>query len=122
MDFKDTFFSDKQSLNCRGQLIHFDPALIMGILNITPDSFYAESRNIDPADIREEAAKMLKQGADILDVGAYSSRPGAKEISEPEEMNRLDKALSVIPIAISLAIVTLFFVKETYCKQLENYP
>jgi dihydropteroate synthase len=96
MDFKDTFFSDKQSLNCRGRLVHFTPPLIMGILNITPDSFYSGSRNTDPAGICEEAAKMLEEGAGILDVGAYSSRPGAREISEEAELTRLDGALTAI--------------------------
>jgi len=107
MDFKDTFFSDKQSLNCRGRLLHFTPPLIMGILNITPDSFYAGSRNTYPADICKEAAKMLEQGAGILDVGAYSSRPGAREISETEEMARIDGALSAIRETFPEALVSV---------------
>ncbi len=96
MDFKDTFFSDKQSLNCRGRLLHFDPALIMGILNITPDSFYAGSRVTEPGIIVERAGEMLEEGADMLDIGAYSSRPGAEDISEKEELGRLEKALPAI--------------------------
>ncbi len=96
MESKDTFFSDKQSLNCGGRLLRSDPPLVMGILNITPDSFYAGSRNTEPEAIRKQAAEMISQGADILDIGAYSSRPGAKEISEKEEWARQEIALSVI--------------------------
>ena len=107
MNFKDTFFSHKQSVNCRGRLLQFDPALIMGILNITPDSFYAGSRNTDSGKIREKAAEMIEQGASILDVGAYSSRPGAEDISEKEELSRLEKALSAIRDSCPRALVSV---------------
>jgi dihydropteroate synthase len=90
---KDTFFSERQSLNCRGQLLHFNPPLIMGILNVTPDSFYAGSRVQETDAILEKAGEMISSGARILDVGAYSSRPGAGEISEKEELDRLAKVL-----------------------------
>jgi dihydropteroate synthase len=96
MDFKDTFFSDTRSINIRGRLMYFQPALIMGILNITPDSFYAGSRLNDPAAIRRKAAEMIDAGAEIIDVGAWSSRPGAGDIPEKEELSRLDTALAVI--------------------------
>lgn len=96
MDVKDTFFSKKPSLNIRGRLIPCDPALVMGILNITPDSFYAGSRITEPQDILERASDMVRQGADILDVGGYSSRPGAGEITEKEELRRLAGSLPLI--------------------------
>jgi dihydropteroate synthase len=96
MESKDTFFSKKQSLSCRGQLIPTDHALIMGILNITPDSFYAGSRLNDPGRILETAARMIEEGADILDLGAYSSRPGASEVSQAEELRRLEPAFAPI--------------------------
>lgn len=96
MDFKDTSFSKKQSLQCRGRLIRFDRPLLMGVLNITPDSFYSGSRILDPEKLREKAVQMTEEGADILDVGAYSSRPGARDIPETEELSRLEKALPVI--------------------------
>lgn len=107
MDSKDTFFSDKQSLNCRGRLFRYDPALIMGVLNITPDSFYAGSRMTDPGKIREKAGEMIEQGADFLDIGANSSRPGAGEISEEEELSRLDKAIPVIREAFPEVLVSV---------------
>jgi len=96
MEPKDTVFSVKQSLNCRGSLLDFKQAMIMGILNITPDSFYPGSRKTDKGSILEQAALMISEGTDILDVGAYSSRPGAEAISEKEEMKRLEKALGII--------------------------
>jgi dihydropteroate synthase len=96
MDFKDTFFSYKQSMNCGGRLLRFDTPLVMGVLNITPDSFYPASRKTQPEAIRSKAGEMISEGADILDIGACSSRPGAKDISEEEEWARLEDALSLI--------------------------
>ena len=68
----------------------------MGILNVTPDSFYAASRVQEEVAIRERVAQMLSEGADIIDVGAFSTRPGASEVSETEEVQRLDQALTII--------------------------
>ena len=68
----------------------------MGILNVTPDSFYAASRVQEEVAIRERVAQMLSEGANIIDVGAFSTRPGASEVSETEEMQRLDQALTII--------------------------
>jgi len=86
---KDTFFQKTKSLNCRGKLLDLSTPVVMGILNLTPDSFYdgGEINNIDAA--INKCAKMLEDGAAIIDVGAYSSRPGAKDISEEEELKRL---------------------------------
>ena len=83
-------------MNFRGRLLRFEPALVMGILNITPDSFYAGSRKTVPIEILKQAEEMIGQGADILDIGAYSSRPGASAIGEEEELTRLAGALEII--------------------------
>jgi dihydropteroate synthase len=96
MSPKDTFFSHKQSLHCGGRILDFRQPRIMGILNITPDSFYHGSRLLDTDGILKTATEMITEGADILDVGAYSSRPGSDGISAEEEMQRLDMALEVI--------------------------
>ncbi len=96
MDFKDTFFSIKQSLKLKDGLLDFKQSRIMGIINVSPDSFYAGSRKTEAGDILKKASEMILQGTDILDVGAYSSRPGAENISEKEEMLRLEKALGPI--------------------------
>ena len=96
MSPKDTFFSDKQSLFCGGRILDFHQPRIMGILNITPDSFYQGSRLMDPEGVLQSATKMISEGADILDIGAYSSRPGSGGILAKEELRRLKMALDVI--------------------------
>ena len=84
------------TLNIRGQLLDLSEPQVMGILNITPDSFYAESRKQTEEEIITRVEAMLAEGADIIDVGAYSSRPGAQDISSEEEMGRLRRALKLI--------------------------
>ncbi len=84
------------SLNLGGELISLDRPLVMGILNITPDSFYAGSRAMRDEEIVKRLHTLVGEGADIIDVGAYSTRPGAKDISPEEEMNRLSHALELI--------------------------
>jgi dihydropteroate synthase len=78
---KDTFFHKKTTLNARGKLIDLSTPKVMGIINLTPDSFYADSRQPAVADALQQAEKMLAHGAAFLDLGAYSSRPGADDIS-----------------------------------------
>ncbi len=86
------------TLNFRGKLVELQRPWVMGILNVTPDSFYAESRTpmAEPVGIAGRAEKMLLEGADIIDVGAYSSRSGAEDISPLEEMKRLEVALAAV--------------------------
>ncbi|MFW6019359.1 MAG: dihydropteroate synthase [Bacteroidales bacterium] len=93
----DTFFQPKKTINCRGRLLTLERPLIMGILNITPDSFYDGGKYISSeAAIVRQTSKMLKEGADIIDIGAMSTRPGAKIISIQEEKNRLIPVLQVL--------------------------
>ena len=77
------------TLNCKGQLISLEQAVVMGILNITPDSCYDGGRYQNPKEILEQTERMLKEGATFLDVGAYSSRPGAEHVPEEEELSRI---------------------------------
>jgi dihydropteroate synthase len=93
---KDTFFSRNFSLNCNGQLIDLSSPKIMGILNITPDSFYDGGRYTTKEAILNRVGTLLDEGADIVDIGAYSSRPGAQDISVEEELKRLHFALGII--------------------------
>ncbi|HVV54928.1 MAG TPA: dihydropteroate synthase, partial [Mucilaginibacter sp.] len=93
---KDTFFRKKLTINAGGRLIDLSTPKVMGIINLTPDSFYAGSRKPLLADALQQAAKMLAEGADFLDIGAYSSRPGADDISEQEEMDRLLPVVELI--------------------------
>ena len=80
---------------------------VMGILNVTPDSFYAESRKESEGQIAERVAQLVGEGADMIDIGAYSSRPGADDVSPAEEMARLRKGLAVISKEAPDAIVSV---------------
>lgn len=77
------------TLNCNGRLLVVDKPLVMGIINVTPDSFFAGSRQQATDQILHKAEQMLEEGATILDIGGQSTRPGSKRITEEEEMNRI---------------------------------
>lgn len=84
------------SLNLRGSLRQYTRPAVMGILNVTEDSFYAGSRAFSDTDISARAARLAAEGADFIDVGAYSTRPGAAEVPEAEETARLLRAIPLI--------------------------
>ncbi len=86
------------TMNLRGKLVELQRPWVMGILNVTPDSFYADSRTpmAEPERIAQRVRQMLAEGADVIDVGAYSSRSGADDISPLEEMHRLEVALTTV--------------------------
>lgn len=84
------------SLNCKGKLIMIEKPLVMGILNLTDDSFYAGSRLTGIDVIKNKAAEMIHEGADILDLGPQSTRPGSTRISAEEELNKLLPAMEII--------------------------
>lgn len=85
-----------KSVNIQGKLISLDSPLVMGILNITPDSFYAGSRKQTEAEIHTRIETILREGGQIIDVGGYSSRPNAVFVTPEEEMSRLAFALKII--------------------------
>ena len=85
-----------KSLNIKGHLHVLDKPLVMGILNVTPDSFYSASRRQTECAIHQRIAAILEEGGEIVDVGGYSSRPNAADVSEAEEMQRLIPALSCL--------------------------
>ena len=89
---------DKPSftINLNGDVVALTPPLVMGILNVTPDSFYAGSRCNTETAVISRAREIVEQGGAIIDIGAYSSRPQAEDVPEEEEMNRLSRALSLI--------------------------
>lgn len=84
------------TLNLRGKLYSLCEPKIMGILNVTPDSFYAESRTSNEEHIAARVQQLMDDGADMIDIGGYSSRPGADDVSLEEEMNRLRRGLRVV--------------------------
>lgn len=106
MEVKDTFFCSKIQLNIRGKLIQWDGPVVMGILNVTPDSFYSISR-VSGQSIVDAAEEMLDDGAKILDIGGYSSRPGATDISENEEIDRVVPAIGAILKSRPEAIISI---------------
>lgn len=94
-------------LNIKGKLLSTQRPLIMGILNITPDSFFDGGKYEYTTEIQKRVREIVDEGADIIDIGAYSSRPGAVDISEEEEWNRLKRGLDVIFEEYNDAIVSV---------------
>ena len=84
------------TINVHGQLLSLATPQVMGILNVTPDSFFAGSRKQTELEIAQRANQIVAEGGTIIDVGAFSTRPGADEVSMEEEMARLRKALPII--------------------------
>lgn len=84
------------TLNLRGRLLELREPQIMGILNVTPDSIYSDSRTPDEAHITERVRQMMDEGADMIDIGGYSSRPGADDVTPEEEMDRLHRGLRIV--------------------------
>ncbi len=93
---QDSVITKKKSLNFRGKLEDINGPKILGILNLTPDSFYDGGENGNLELSINNVKKMLADGADIIDIGAYSSRPGATHISEQEEIDRLLPTLTAV--------------------------
>ena len=84
------------TINVRGRLVSLDEPQVMGILNVTPDSFFATSRCRSEEEIRQRVCMMRREGATMVDIGAYSSRPGAEEVSVEEELRRLLPAVGIV--------------------------
>ncbi|WP_405608429.1 dihydropteroate synthase [Polaribacter sp. Asnod1-A03] len=84
------------TINCKGNLIDLSSPKVMGILNITPDSFFDGGKYKNESDILNQTEKMISDGATFIDVGAYSSRPGAKHISEEEELKRIIPVINLL--------------------------
>lgn len=95
------------TINVRGRLIDLGEPLVMGIMNVTPDSFYANSRVQTAEAIRQRAHQIVAQGAKIIDIGACSTRPGGVVVSEEEEMQRLAFALPIVKEAEPDAILSI---------------
>ena len=100
-------FYTNQTLNIRGRLLQLSNPTIMGILNVTPDSFYDGGKYDSEVSILSQAEKMFQQGATFIDVGGYSSRPGAEDISITEETRRISKAINLIVKKFPEAMVSI---------------
>lgn len=106
------------TVNIRGRLVDFSRPKVMGIINATPDSFYASSRTPELDAIRRRAAEMRDQGADWLDLGGYSTRPGADEVPEQEETDRLLRALEGVRDVWPEAIVSIDTFRASVARRL----
>lgn len=95
------------SINIGGKLMDLSEPKVMGILNVTPDSFYGASRMVSDDDIAARTVQILDEGASIIDIGAYSSRSGADDVPEEEEMRRLRRGLSIVRRIDSDAVVSV---------------
>ena len=95
------------TLNCKGKLLVIDKPLVMGIINVTPDSFYEGSRQQTGGSILSQATKMINEGADIIDVGGQSTRPGSERIPAEEELNRVLPAIEIILKSFPGAIISV---------------
>lgn len=100
-------FSTNKTLNAGGRLLDLTVPKVMGILNVTPDSFFDGRKFLTPSEILNQVEKMLKEGADFIDVGGYSSRPGAEDISVEEEMSRALPAVELIVKKFPNTIVSI---------------
>ncbi|SMC82193.1 dihydropteroate synthase [Pedobacter nyackensis] len=104
---KDTFLNRKTTLNLNGKLVDLSSPCVMGILNLTNDSFYSNSRTSTIEQALQRAEKILNEGGRFIDIGAYSSRPGAKDVSEQEETDRMVTAVEAISEAFPEALLSI---------------
>ena len=114
---KDTVFSRNFSLNCGGNLVDLSTPKVMGIVNLTPDSFFAESRHNRSDSLIERVGQMLEDGATFIDLGAMSTRPGAPEISEREEKDRLITPLKLLVETFPNALFSIDTYRSTIAKE-----
>jgi dihydropteroate synthase len=112
----------KSSLNCNGKLLYLDQPVVMGILNVTPDSFYYGGQYDTETAIRNRCEAKLTEGADIIDLGAASTRPGAYPVAVGEECRRLERALTVIRKHFPEALISLdTYRADIVCRMVTAY-
>jgi dihydropteroate synthase len=104
---KPLFFKPKTLINCNGQLMDLSVPRVMGILNATPDSFFDGGRYVLENNIASRVEQIINEGADIIDVGAVSTRPGSEAVDEAEEIRRLDFAMKILRKIAPEAIVSV---------------
>lgn len=105
------------TLNCKGKLLDLSHPIVMGILNVTPDSFYDGGKYVSDTSILEKGAKMLEEGAQIIDIGGMSSRPGAEIISIQEELDRVLPNIEMIMKHYPEAIISIDTIRSAVAKQ-----
>lgn len=107
----------QQTINVKGSLIDLSLPKVMGILNITPDSFYDGGNYQNNSEVLRQAEKMLKEGATFIDVGAYSSRPNAKHIDETEELQRILPVVNLLVKEFPKILISIDTFRSNVAKQ-----
>ncbi len=105
------------TLNCKGKLLSIEKPIVMGIINVTPDSFYDGNAQLSDTDILNKAKQMVAEGADILDIGGQSTRPGSIRLSPDEELQRVIPAIQLIKQEIPEAIISI----DTYQSEVAQF-
>jgi dihydropteroate synthase len=111
--FENDFFSTNRTLHCGGRIIDLQTPRVMGILNVTPDSFFEGSRYSSLDQVQAQAGHMLEAGATFLDIGGYSTRPGAADITVAEEIQRVVPAIQAILTAFPGALISVDTFRST---------
>ena len=112
----------RKTLNCHGKMLCIDKPLVMGIVNLTPDSFYDGGSYTTEAALRKRCETILSEGGDIIDLGAVSTRPGAQETDANTELQRLDKSLSTVRKHFPTAIISVDTFRASVAKAVvEHY-
>ena len=119
-NFAQQFSPVEYTINVKGQLFNLSKPCVMGILNVTPDSFYADSRMQTEAEIYNRTNQIIAEGAKIIDVGACSTRPGSKFVDEAEERRRLAMALPIIRKTQPKAIISLDTFRASIAREMVN--
>lgn len=109
--------NNKTTINCKGKLIDISSPFIMGIINVTPDSFYDGGKNNSIEAAINQVRKHLKEGAVVIDIGGYSSRPGADEVTEKEELNRTIPIIEAVLIAFPDTIISIDTFRSNVAKK-----
>ncbi len=112
----------KRTLNCNGRLVRLDKPIVMGIVNVTPDSFYDGGHYLTETDLLKRCEAILDEGADIIDVGAVSTRPGARQVGSEEENKRLTGAMTSIRKHFPDALISIDTYRADVARDMvENY-
>jgi dihydropteroate synthase len=119
---KDTLFYKKRTIRCNSKIIEIEHPLIMGILNVSPESFYDGGKYSSDEAVVNRVEKMITEGADIIDIGGYSSRPGAEEIPVQEELKRILNTLDIVRNKFPEIIISIdTFRSQVAAKAIEKY-
>ncbi len=113
-------FCQKKTINCNGKLIDLSKPQVMGILNISKDSFYDGGKYTKKSKILERVKQIVNEGAKIIDIGAYSTRPGAKNIKPKDELNKLSKTLEIIRNKYTEIIISVDTFRANIAKRMVN--